>query len=67
MSNNRVSGNRQKLIDRKFHLDMWKNFTMQVTMHWNRFPRKIVESPLLEILKQHLVTVLCCVLWDDPS
>lgn len=39
VSSNRVRVNRQKLIHRKFHLDMWKNFTVWVTMHWGRLPR----------------------------
>lgn len=61
VSSSRVRGNRQKLIHRKFHLDMWKNFTVQVTMHWNRFPREVVGSPLLEIFKHHVGTQSCAV------
>lgn len=45
---------------RKFHLNMGKNFfTVQVnctvqTVHWKKLPREAVESPSLEILKNHL-------------
>lgn len=34
---NRTRGNRQRLMHRKCHLSMRKNFsTVQVTKHWNR-------------------------------
>jgi len=35
----RTGGNRQKLENRKFHMNMRKNCTMKVTGHWNRLPR----------------------------
>jgi len=56
----RTSGNRQELKHRKFHLNMRKNlFTLRVTEHWNRLPRKPLGSPSLEIFKTRVDTVMC--------
>jgi len=55
-------GNRHKLKQRKFHLNMRKNFfPLRLTEHWNRLPREVVESPL-EIFKTRLGAVLCSLL-----
>ncbi|KAJ7418008.1 hypothetical protein WISP_61333 [Willisornis vidua] len=65
---NRTIDSGQKMMDRKFHLDMRKNFfAVWVTEHWNRLPREVVESPSLEILQNHLDAILCLVLWDGPG
>lgn len=64
---------RQKLMYRKFHLNMGKNFTVQVnctvqTVNWKRLPREVVQFSSLEILKQrYLNAILQNALWRDPA
>ncbi|GAB0183940.1 mitochondrial enolase superfamily member 1 [Grus japonensis] len=56
----RTRGNVDEMENRKFHLNMRKNFfTLRVTERWNRLPREVAESPSLEIFKTHLDAILC--------
>jgi len=60
----RTRGNGHTRKQRKFQLKMRKNFfPLRVMEPWPRLPRKVVESPSLEIFQTLLDTVLCSLLW----
>lgn len=60
---NRTKGNGHKLMHMKLHSNTRKNFpTVQVTEHWHRLPRKALESPSRERIKNHPDPALCHVL-----
>jgi len=38
-----------------------------MTERWNKLPRRVVESPSLEIFKTFLDAFLCNLLWENTS
>lgn len=62
----RIRSKGHRLEQRRFHLNMRKNFsTLGLTEHYNRLPKEVLESPSLEILISCLNVIVCNLLWEN--
>lgn len=58
-NSSRMGGKSLKLHQRRFSLDIGKNFfSKRVVMHWNRLPREVVESLSLEAFTERIDVII---------
>lgn len=68
VSSNRMHGNSSNLHQRRFRLDIIKNFfTKGVVRHWNRFPIEVVDALCLSVFKSIIQMPLNDILWISPK